>query len=79
MGLGTSINLFSDLPDNVPEYASHTEALAALGSGEFFRWSEVNTDGVTSPSGSQLGVTQIDINHGSFIYTWGNTTINFNN
>ena len=58
---GTKINIFPDILDNPPEYASHADALVALGDGELFRWSQVNTDGVISPFGSQLGITQLTV------------------
>jgi len=42
----------------LPTYDSLTEATTALGVGRFFFWSEANTDGVVSPSGSNLGITK---------------------
>ena len=42
----------------IPEYVSIVAATAALGTNARFRWAEANIDGVTSPSGSQYGITK---------------------
>lgn len=42
----------------IAEFDSLAQASVSLGINKYFRWSEINIDGVPSPNGSQLGVTK---------------------
>ena len=42
----------------IPEFDSLAQAATSLGINKYFRWSEINIDGVPSPKGSQIGVTK---------------------
>lgn len=48
----------SDDVKNALEFNSILEATSELGINKYFRWSEKNLDGVTSPNGSQFGITR---------------------